>query len=340
MRHHTVETGPLVSIIIVNYNGEKFLKSLFQSLFNQTFISFEVIVVDNASIDNSVKVIEEILSISKIRIKLVRNNRNAGFCISNNQGLRLARGLYIVFLNNDTLVSPTWLQELIDTVESKDKPAAAVSRIVNEGSNLADYGTYYDLYGASLEKTTFSDDIFFYGCGASLLIRKDVLEKIGRLDEELFMYQDDPDLCWRIRLLNQKIVCSNNSICYHLKSSPTIAEANLRMSVWEFYYAHSRNRIRILLKNYAYKNLFKRLPLVVALVQMRALLLAVVNRNPNYLTAGLKGLIWNGRMLSSTLKERYKLQSIRLVDDEEIEKFMLPYSIELSSFRLFCLRER
>ncbi len=336
MRHQAVETGPFVSIIIVNYNGAKFLHPLFQSLFNQTFINFEVIVVDNASIDNSLKVIEEIIKISKIKIKVIRNNENAGFCISNNQGLGEARGFYVVFLNNDTIVSSTWLQELIDTVESKDKPAAAVSCIVNEGSNLADYGTYYDLYGASLENTTFSDDIFFYGCGASLLIRKDILEKIGGLDEELFMYQDDPDLCWRIRLLNQKIVCSNKSICYHLKSSPTIADANLRMSVWEFYYAHARNRIRILLKNYSYKNLFKRLLMVVALIQMRALLLAVVNKNPNYLTVGLKGLIWNGRMLGSTLKERYKVQSMRLLDDEEIEKFMLPYSIELSSFRLFC----
>jgi GT2 family glycosyltransferase len=326
---------PIVSILIVNFNGEKYLRQLFESLSNQTFTNFEIIVVDNASHDNSLGVIEEIFKHTKLDVIFLKNETNLGFCISNNQALKRAQGSYVVFLNNDTFVSARWLEELVKTVESKDNIAAVVSCIINKGSALADYGNFYDIYGASLERTVPNDRSFFYGCGASLLIRKQILERIGGLDEELFMYQDDPDLCWRLRLLGQTIGCAIESVCHHLKQSPSILEANMKMPVWEFYYAHPRNRIRIIIKNYSFRTLFRRLPIVIFLIQMRALLLTFLNKNPGYLVAFMKGLLWNGLMLSSTLRERYRLQSMRSVDDKEVEKFMLPYSIELSSLKDF-----
>jgi GT2 family glycosyltransferase len=326
----------MASIIIVNYNGEKHLTALVESLSKQTFADFEVIVVDNASSDNSLNVIQQIIDgkVLPQQLYVLKNRRNFGFCISNNQGLKLAKGKYIVLLNNDTHVDSRWLEELVKRAESKDNPAAVVSCIINDGSALPNYGNFYDIYGAALERTTPTDENFFYGCGASLLISKEVFDKLGGLDAELFMYQDDTDLSWRLRLLNRKIVCAAHSICYHMKSAPSIEEANLSMPVWEFYFAHPRNRTRVLLKNYSSHNLVKRLPSALFIVHMRAMLLAFESKNPRYLTATFKGLLWNLRKLGSTLKERYKIQRLRMASDEEIEKHMLSYSVELLGLKL------
>lgn len=307
---------------------------LFDSLSKQALNDFEVIIVDNASYDNSLDIIGQMLSNQILfPIIVLKNKENLGFCISNNQGLEFAKGDYVALLNNDTYVDTAWLEELVKRAKSSDNPAAVVSCIIDKDSNLSHYGNLYDIYGASLERTTSTVAEFFYGCGASLLIRRDILEKVGGLDSVFFMYQDDPDLCWRLRLLNLKIVCAEKSICYHLKSSENMISANLKMPVWEFYLAHSRNRLRVLVKNYSYRSLLKRLPLTIVLIQLRAIILSSKNRTPNYLKALVRGLLWNIRYLKGTLRERFKIQQMREVNDCAIEKYMLSYSIELWSIK-------
>ena len=316
------------------------MHKLLDSLSKQTLKDFEVIIIDNASSDNSLNIIEQVSSSHMLlSLHVLKNRENFGFCISNNQGLKLAKGDYVVLLNNDTYVDTVWLEELVKRAEFADKPVAVVSRIIDEDTNLSHYGNFYDVYGASLERVTVTDAGFFYGCGASLLIRKYALEKIGGLDHVFFMYQDDPDLCWQLRLMNLRIVCAWRSVCHHLKSSDDIIETNLRMPVWEFYCAHSRNRLRVLVKNYSYRRLLRRLPLAIVLIQMRALLLVFKNRNPDYLIAFIKGLLWNIRYLSGTLRERFKIQQRRKVNDAGVEKYMLPYSIEVWSLKFLLLRE-
>ena len=153
------------------------------------------------------------------------------------------------------------------------------------------------------------------------------------------MYQDDPDLCWRLRLQNGKIACSKKSKCYHLKSVKNIKDNNLEMPVWQFYLAHARNRLRTLIKNYSYGNLFKRLLFVVFLIQLRALLLTIKNRNPDYLKVSIKGFFWNIYYLKGTLKERIKIQRNRKIPDSEIEKYMIKYSIEIWGMKAVLLKK-
>jgi GT2 family glycosyltransferase len=328
------QSKPLVSIIIVNYNGSRYLHKLFDSLSKQTLNDFELIIVDNASCDNSLDIIRQILSNQILfSTTILKNNENLGFCIANNKGVEIAKGDYVILLNNDTYVDKLWLEELVKRARASDNPVAVVSCIIDEDSNLPHYGNLYDIYGASLERTTSTEYDFFYGCGASLLIQRDIFEKVGGLDSAFFMYQDDPDLCWQLRLLNLKIVCAKKSICYHLKPSENMISANLKMPVLEFYLAHSRNRLRVLVKNYSYRSLLKRLPLTVVLIQLRAIILILKNRTPDYLKASIRGLLWNIRYLSSTLRERFKIQKMREVNDCSIEKYMLPYSIELRSIK-------
>lgn len=326
---------PLVSIIIVNYNGSGYLQKLFDSLMKQSLTDFEVIVVDNASVDGSLDLLNQISdSHPSLRIRVIPNTENVGFCIGNNQGLKIAKGTYIVLLNNDTYVDSLWLEELVKRAQSNDQPAAVVSRIVDNNFTTSSYGSYFDIYGSSLARETSTDSDFFYGVGASLLVPRGLFLRVGGLDSAFFMYKDDPDLCWRLRLLNRKVACAQRSICYHLKASKGLVDSNLEMPVWEFCCAHTKNRFRMLLKNYSYYSLIKRLPISISVVQLRALFLSFRNRTPKYLTGFIQGLFWNLGKLRGTLIERYKIQNTREVGDKFIEKYLLPYSVEVWGLKL------
>jgi GT2 family glycosyltransferase len=316
---------PLVSIIIVNYNGEKYLDKLFESLQHQTFKDFEIILVDNASKDNSLNIVHKYTE--SISIKIITNNKNLGFCLANNQAIQLCSGKYIIFLNNDTYLDYQWLEMLIEKAKCNKKACAIVSLI----QQLSPFGvkegpSQYDIYGAA---DGISENHFFYGTGASLFVRKDLLNDIGNFDPKLFMYQDDVDLCWRIRLLGYDIFYEPKSICYHLKNSKGRLNDNLQMTLWKFFHAHCKNRLRLLIKNYSKTNVVRRLPIALALILIRSLFLSFVRRNPKYILCLVNGIFWNLYNLSDTLTMRHRVQGFRKENDSEIIKFMLPYSVEL-----------
>jgi GT2 family glycosyltransferase len=167
-----------------------------------------------------------------------------------------------------------------------------------------------------------------------LLTKRALLDKIGVFDPKLFMYQEDVDLCWRIRLCGYSIELESDAICYHLKNSNGLIEDNVKMPVWIFYNAHCKNRIRVLIKNYSKLNIAKRVPTAIFLVFARSWMLSLVNKKPQYLVSFVKGLFWNLYILSDTLRERWFVQSLRRKSDDEVAKYMLRFSVELSSFRM------
>src|SRR5450759_737957 len=108
---------PLVSIIIVNFNGKPFLKECLSTVLGSKYPNFEVIFVDNASTDKSLDFVSSLFSKNKC-LKIIRNRKNLGFGPANNVGFKQAKGDYIVFLNNDTSVEPEWLAILVEAMES------------------------------------------------------------------------------------------------------------------------------------------------------------------------------------------------------------------------------
>lgn len=327
---------PLASIIIVNHNGENYLGDLFQSLSRQTFRNFEVVFVDGGSNDNSLAIAAEFAAKRYFSMEIVKKKTNLGFCKGNNVGISIAKGQYIVFLNNDTYVESNWLEELVKRATSDDRPGVVASMIANPNSGFAFLGLLYDLYGASWAKDASSSDSegdeFFYGSGAALLARKDVLDYVGAFDPALFMYQDEVDLCWRIRLAGYKISYAKNAKCYHRKPGVSTVRENLHMPVWKFYHAHGKNRIRVLAKNYSLGNIVKRLPAAIILISLRALMLMAINRKSQYISAALKGFIWNLLNIGDTMAYHLAVQRLRKTSDYNIQKFMLSHSIELAMF--------
>jgi len=320
-----------VSIIILNYNGKKFLQKLFHTLEKQTYKDFEVIFVDNASNDESLKELEEILSRKNVNfdVKVVRNSKNFGYCKGNNIGLMYASGEYIVFLNNDTFLASTWLEELVKVLEENPKIGACQSRLILAGTSIVrSDGFILDIYGWTQRfirnKKNTTPKAPFYLAGASLIVRKTVLNHVGSFDPKLFF--GDYDLSWRIKLAGYQLESCVNSICYHYGRHATKILFKDFMEAFHNF----KEIIRVFIKNYSLKSLVKRLPPAIMVMLISATYSSLKHKNPIYLGMLVKAIALNLKNLKNTLLRRRRIQFLRKLDDKEIEKKMSSYPVLLS----------
>jgi GT2 family glycosyltransferase len=330
--------GKKVSIIIVNYNGEKFIEKLIQSLSQQTYNNFEVIFVDNASRDRSVRILMNLVreKFKNIDIKLICNSVNLGFCGGNATGLKYCTGKYVVLLNNDTFVDAKWLDEMVKVLDNDDTIAICQSRLIDARTGqLQAIGGFQGVYGkgschpnirVNKVGSSILVESFFYGIGASIMIRKEALIKCGGFDDKLFL--GDVDLSWKIRLLGYRIVTNPASICYHYGSYAT--KKYIR-SVQLLYHVF-REKLRILLKMYSLSYLVKRIPIWAIISLMHAIYLTIRDKKP-YLFSWFKAVMWNVKYCKDTLLLRRVIQRNRKVNDVQIEQYMLPYPSEIYELR-------
>jgi GT2 family glycosyltransferase len=242
---------PLVSVIIVNWNGKHLLGECLDSILAQRFKDFEIIVVDNGSRDGSVGFLHERYP----RIRVEGLPENLGFAGGNNVGLRIASGKYLALLNNDTKVDPAWLESLLK--EAEISPTAigmwACKILSYENPGIIDNVgllLYPDGLGRGkgrLERDQGQYDqtgeaLFPSGCAG--LYRKSMLDEIGLFDEEFFAYADDVDLGLRARLAGWGCIYVPSARVYHKYSSSSSAYSLLKAFLVE------RNRIWVLLKYY------------------------------------------------------------------------------------------
>lgn len=337
----TNQNPVIVSVIILNYNGSQYLDRLFSSLNNQSLPEFEIVFVDNASSDNSVNLAKQLSTkLHKgLSIKIIENEQNLGFCGGNNIGASavMNSAKYLVFLNNDTYLDTNWLRELVTAAESDKKIGVVGSRIADhrKNSSICTVAFACDFYGQTegiplcipnQNNADLQELKLFYCSGASFLIPKKVFFEIGSFDEALFMYHDEIDLCWRVRLSDYKIMIAFSSICFHITKSTAYG---LGLPVWKYYQGIAKNRLRVMLKNYGSASFFKYFFPTVILIVLRGMLSALVNKNARYMLATIKGFSWNIKNLRSTLIKRFDAQRIRTVSDAVISSYMVPCSLEV-----------
>lgn len=254
---------PLVSIVVLNWNGKKFIDLFFDSLKKTKYPKhlIEVLFVDNDSSDDSV---EYFLSKNIHNARLIQTGGNYGYAKGNNFGIKEARGDYIAICNNDLEFDSMWLSELIKT--ALDTKADIVvpklifadsKKINNAGSNLVFNNTWANIErGVNVEPNNpkFNKETKITAfCGASPLIKRSLFETVGCFDKSFFLYWEDTDLSWRAYKKNKSIYYSPKSIVYHHTSSSTGGSESPT-----FIYYVSRNRVLILIKNgslfYAFKS--------------------------------------------------------------------------------------
>ena len=206
-------SSPKISVIIVNYNGKKLLENCLESLFKTDYNNFEVILVDNNSTDGSM----EFVTKNYPKIIVIKLDSNKGFAEPNNIGAKIAKGEYLLFLNNDTVTTTNFISEMVKVLEKDEKIAICQSLLLKPDGNIDSSGDFIDKMGIVYNSKTKTDEIkeISSARGASMLIRKKIFDKLGGFDEKFFFSFEDVDLGWRSWILGYKVVIVPNSIVYH-----------------------------------------------------------------------------------------------------------------------------
>lgn len=323
---------PLVSVIVLNYNGLKNLGNLLEecirSLLNTEYPNFEVLFVDNASTDGSIEFIKEKFGHDK-RLRIIRNKRNLGFAEGNNVGIRKSRGEYIAFLNNDVKVDAKWLKELVKVLKQPEIGAAQSKLlqlnnplILDCAGGFLDYIGYAYERGRGQEATKYETlKEIFYAKGAGLIIKLEILRRIGFFDPITFLYYDETDLCWRVWLHGYKVVFVPTSIIAHAQGLTTSKLQQQRQL-----YFLTRNHMLTLIKNYDAKNLIKNLT-AFTLIELKKILSFMLKGQMDMSISIIKALTWNITHLRYAWKRRLITQKlIRRFPDRELKKLMInPY---------------
>jgi GT2 family glycosyltransferase/glycosyltransferase involved in cell wall biosynthesis len=215
--------SPLVSVVLVNYKGASDTLQAIRGLHQLDWSTelLEIVVVDNASGDDSLTVLRE----GAPGIVLVESEENLGFAGGCNLGVERSRGEVVAFLNNDAKPDPGWLREGVEALFSGPRVGAVASRVLDwegktidyAGSGLTWYGMgYRPLSGhpANRKKEAGAGPVLF-GTGSAMMVRREVYEELGGFDENFFMFFEDVDFGWRLNLLGYQYLYEPESLVFH-----------------------------------------------------------------------------------------------------------------------------
>jgi len=215
----------MVSIIIINYNGGSDTLECLRALERQTFKEFEVILIDNKSLDDSVIQINDFLRSNPLSssVRFVSLEINHGFAGGNLEGTKYAPGRFVALLNNDTKPDKAWLEELVTRMENDSGVGVCASRLVQDDSNLIDSagdGYAKILRGFKIGEgkvaNNFAEQKYVFGaCAGAALYRREMLEQIGFLDTDFFLLYEDTDLNFRAQLAGWKVLYVPTAVVHH-----------------------------------------------------------------------------------------------------------------------------
>jgi GT2 family glycosyltransferase len=245
-----------VAVVILNWNGKKFLEQFLPSVIRYSKEVAEIVVADNASSDDSVKLIQSEFP----EVRLILNNSNGGFSKGYNDALRQIDAEYYVLLNSDIEVTEHWIEPIISLMDSDPSIAACQPKLLSyTEKNHFEYagaaGGFIDKFGypfcrgrlfLSLEEDHGQyDDVkeIFWATGACMFVRASLYNAHGGLDEDFFAHMEEIDFCWRMRNFGYKIMFCAESKVYHIGGG-TLPKSSARKT-----YLNFRNNFTLLYKN-------------------------------------------------------------------------------------------
>lgn len=322
--------NPTVSIIIPNFNGEKFLPTCLDTVLSSAYSDFEVILIDDCSKDNSVRIINNYKSKSK-KIILLKNKSNLGAAASRNKAIAKVKGEIVIFLDNDTEVTRNWIENLIGPF-NKDSKIGAVQALILDfnqrdliqmsGGKLIPHtgwlAPFYQWRKYSQVKSSLNQ-MEIVGISAALAVRKEVLGKVRGFDEKEGIYTEDLDFCWRIWLAGYKIVLAPKSIIYHWSKSVE-KRTEMNATYQKIYFNLAKNSFRSIIKNYSLLNSFRFLIASLFVNFTRGILVLYKRKQFAALLGTIDAVLWNFINIADTLNERRNTQKVRRIDDAELLK--------------------
>jgi len=307
----------LVSVIVLNWNGKRFLKDCLSSLGKQTYGKLEVIFVDNASTDGSVEYVKK----SFPKVKVIVNSENLGFAEGNNVGIRKAGGEYIILMNTDTRADENWVSQLVKAAESGEKIGMCASKEMDferEGI-LGSTGVFLtkDVVGVNRACGARDEGQFdeveevFSAHGSSMLVKKKMLDDVGLLDADFFMSNEETDLAWRARLRGWKCVYAPKAVIYHVGSGSCKHLTDLVI------YHLERNRLYLIMKNMGLSSILIYSPHLVV-YELLAILHSILGLSAVRLKARVDALLSLPKMLA----KRRRIQEGRVTSESEVRRLL------------------
>lgn len=318
----------LVSVVIPNWNGKRFLKGVLDSLGEQTYKQVEVLVVDNGSHDGSV----EFMSENYPQVKIARFDHNTGFAPAVNRGIRESSGEFIALINNDTIVDPGWVAELVKAMgEHPECGALGCKMLAYDDRTLLDgVGDGYRRGGlpgriGHREKDTglFDNGRYILGaCGGAALYRRSLFDDIGLFDDDYFAYLEDVDIALRAQSAGYKCYYVPSAIIYHLGCGTTgsgYSPLVVKLS--------AQNNWNTIVKNIPFPLLLKFLPHIIF---WQGYYLAVVCVRGGQVVPWLKGTFSALLMLPRMLAKRAAINKRRSVPLSYLEAVIVESEKDLS----------
>lgn len=307
-----------VSVIICNWNGKHLLTDCLTSLRQQTFDDFEVVLVDNGSTDGSVEYVRE----SFPEVKLIALEENRGFCGGSNVEIRATAGDFVVLLNNDTAVEPNWLEELYRMMITCPEVGFCDSKVLffDQRDIIDTVGGLYTIAGSverrgylQRDKGQFENATdTFTAVASAAMYRRDMLERIGLLDEDFYFGYEDVDLSFRAHLCGYRCVNVPSARVYHKVSASSGLDSDF------YVYYGQRNVSYVFIKNMPGVLFWKYLPLHLVYVAGAFIYFARMGRAKAFLRAKIDVL----RNLGSVLRKRRKIQQMRTATVTEIDHLL------------------
>ncbi len=329
---------PKVSIVVSNYNGLKLNLVLYSlsSILGADYPNFEVILVDNASTDNTVSQVMRKFSKDK-RLKIIKNSINM-YSQGLNLGLANSDGVYVVFFNNDIEFKPGYLQKVVSLLQKETKAALIQGKLLYfyDHKIIDSAGETMDIYGNPITIGAGEKDSDKYNrqtqilsaSGSASVIRRSALDTVGNFDSNYGIGYEDMDLALRLRLKGFRVLYLPDAVIYH-KRGRTDLSAMVRVKVrWHF----NKNRLATMIKNYPILLLIKALPITILLYILAGLWEIFIKRKVGLGLTRFSAIFWTIKNIPGLLKKR---SIIRQDVDKKGEASMLNLLSNRSLFQSF-----
>ncbi len=262
---------PTVSIVILNFNGVKYLREFLPSVLASQYASLEIIVADNGSTDNSLGFLAQQFP----TIKVITNNKNDGFAGGYNWALKLVKSEFYILLNSDVQVTPNWIQPMVELLQNNATIGACQPKVLAQ-KNPSDFeyagaaGGWIDIFGYPFSRGRVFDICekdqhqydspipIFWATGACMMIRSSIFHALNGFDAHFFAHQEEIDLCWRMQLNGHQLYACPASVVYHVGGG-TLPKGGRKV------FLNFRNNLVMLAKNLPIKELVWKMPMRVTL---------------------------------------------------------------------------